>query len=299
MPHVPVLLQEVIAGLHLKAGQTLIDATINRGGHALALCPFLGKPGTLLGLDADSRALAQAKKNLAECPSRIKLIQSNFRHLTQVAKEEGIEHADAILFDLGLSSEQLGESGSGFSFQHDEPLQMTLDPEVGPEATTAYDVVNHWSEPHLVDIFEGFGEEPFARRIAEHIVTTRQFSPIATTGQLVEVIRQALPGWHKDKIGRRHFATKTFQAIRMAVNDELGALREGLLAAWHLLAPSGRLAVISFHSLEAREVKKFFQQQVKAGEGEWRPKKAIKPTREEILSNPRSRSAQLRLITKL
>ncbi len=304
--HQPVLLQEVIAGLNLQAGETLIDATINRGGHAKALCLFLGNGGTLLGVDADRRALDEARKNLVNCPNVVKLVRSNFRHLAEIAKAEMIKYADAILFDLGLSSEQLGEGARGFSFQHDGPLRMTLDQDAGPEATTAYDVVNNWSETHLVDIIQGFGEESFARRIAEHIVATRQFNPIETTSQLVEVIRQALPGWYKDKIGRpaagrgkQHFATKTFQAIRMAVNDELGALREGLGAAWELLKPEGRLAVISFHSLEAREVKKFFHKQVKAGVGKWQPKKAIKPTREEVLSNPRSRSAQLRIITKI
>lgn len=295
--HQPVLLQEVIAALALQEGETLIDATVNNGGHSRALCPLLGQTGTLLGVDEDSGALARAKKNLQACPSQVKLVRGNFRQLSQIAAGQKLKSVDAILFDLGLSSEQLAEGARGFSFQHDGPLKMTLNPEAGPEAVTAYDVVNDWTEAHLADIIRGFGEESFADRIAERIVETRRFQPIATTAQLVEVIRQALPGWYKEK--RLHFATKTFQAIRLAVNDELGALQEGLVAAWTLLRPRGRLAVISFHSLEARAVKKFFQAKVKDKTGRWQPRHAIKASREEVLTNPRARSAQLRVITKV
>ena len=283
--------------LKLQSGETFIDATVNNGGHSRALCEALGSGGVLLGVDQDGQALERAKKQLSACPGTVRLAQGNFRHLAKLAAKHKLKPVDAILFDLGLSSEQLSEGGRGFSFQHDGPLKMTLDPEAGEEAVTAYDVVNSWSEIHLADIIRGFGEESFAQRIAERIVATRRYQPVKTTGQLVEIIRQALPGWYKEK--RLHFATKTFQAIRLAVNDELGALKEGLAEAWNLLKSDGRLVVISFHSLEAREVKKFFQAKVKAKEGSWKPRHAIKASREEVLNNPRARSAQLRIITKV
>ncbi|MEA1929271.1 MAG: 16S rRNA (cytosine(1402)-N(4))-methyltransferase RsmH [Patescibacteria group bacterium] len=297
--HQPVLLSEIVEGLGLQTGETLVDCTVNRGGHSTALCPALGKEGRLLAIDQDGKALAAAKTKLKSCPGQVSLVESNFRHLTKVAKQEGVKRADAVLFDLGLSSEQLADPDLGFSFNQDGPLKMSFSDQGGKDGVTADDVVNNWSEQNLTTIIDGFGEESFAGKIAEHIVATRRFQTIETTGQLVEVIRQALPGWYKEKQRPRHFATKTFQAIRMAVNDELGAIKEGLEAAWQLLAPGGRLAVISFHSLEAREVKRFFQAKVKVGEGEWQPRKAIKPTRAEILQNPRSRSAQLRIINRV
>jgi 16S rRNA (cytosine1402-N4)-methyltransferase len=204
---------------------------------------------------------------------------------------------DAVLADLGLSSEQLAESHRGFSFQGDEPLGMTLSSRPVPGALTAYEVVNFWREPTLADVIYGYGEERFARRIAKAIVLARAAKPLETTGQLVEVIKTAVPARYHGH--RRHFATKTFQALRIAVNDELGALQNGLGSTWQRLNQSGRVAVITFHSLEARAVKRFCRERVAAAEAEMITKHAIRPTRSELLRNPRARSAQLRIIRKI
>lgn len=296
MAHVPVLLQEVITNLALKEGEVLVDATLNRGGHSQALCSALGASGCLIGLDADAGALEVAKERLASCPSPVKLVESNFRHLARVLDDMGVAKVNAILLDLGLSSEQLDESGRGFSFQRDEPLTMTLRVAPGEGELTATDLVNTWPESDLVAILREYGEEQFAKPIAAAIVWARKSDYILTTSQLVGVIESAVPEWYKHQ--RRHFATKTFQALRMAVNDELGALEAVLQQAWDKLAPGGRLAVISFHSLEARAVKNFFKAKKVAGEGELVTKHALRPERSEVVANPRSRSAQLRVITK-
>lgn len=297
MAHVPVLLQEVITGLALQEGEVLVDATVNRGGHSQALCPLLGASGYLIGFDADAGALEVARERLASCPSPVKLVETNFRQLGYVLEQLEIGAVDAFLFDLGISSEQLDESGRGFSFQREEPLMMTLNVKSAPGQVTAADIVNTWPETDLVAIFREYGEETFAKQIAAAIVWARKNEYLVTTQQLVAVIQSAVPEWYTHK--RRHFATQTFQALRMAVNDELGALESALTQAWDKLATGGRLAVITFHSLEARIVKNFFKDKKVSEMGELVEKKAIRPTRSEIISNPRSRSAQLRIIKKL
>jgi 16S rRNA (cytosine1402-N4)-methyltransferase len=297
MAHVPVLLQEVITGLALREGEVLVDATVNRGGHSQALCPLLGASGYLIGLDADAGALEVARERLASCPSPVKLVETNFRQLAQVLEELEVPQVDAFLFDLGISSEQLDESGRGFSFQRDEPLMMTLPVKSAPGQLTATDIVNTWPESDLAVIFTEYGEEGFAKQIAAAIVWARKNEYLVTTQQLVEVIAAAVPEWYKHK--RRHFATQTFQALRMAVNDELGSLESALVQAWDKLALGGRLAVITFHSLEARLVKNFFKAKKADGVGEWVEKRAVRPGRAEIVANPRSRSAQLRIIKKI
>lgn len=285
MTHEPVLLQEVIKALDLHEGDTFVDLTLNRGGHSRALCAALGQTGKLIGVDADQNALKIAQENLATCSCSVSLVESNFRELDRVLTEQGLEQVDAILADLGLSSEQLAGSGRGFSFQTDEPLLMTLAAQPGPDALTAAQIVNRWQEETLADIIYAYGEERFARRIAKQIVLAREVAPIETTLQLVDVIAAAVPVWYRK--GRLHFATKTFQALRIAVNDELGALKTMLASAYRHLAPNGRLAIITFHSLEARIVKQAFPDSL-----------VIKPSRPEIINNPRARSAQLRLIIK-
>ena len=298
MAHIPVLLKPTIEYLNLQAGEVFVDGTINAGGHTIALCPLLGSTGLVVGIDADSEAVKKAKHNLQSCPCPVNLIKNNFRYFDQILDQLKVKKIDAVLLDLGFSSDQLESSGRGFSFLRDEPLSMTLanDDTLG-QLVTAKDAVNSWSETSLADIIYGFGEEHFSRRIAKAIVDYRTAKEIITTGQLVTIIEGAVPIWYRRR--KIHPATKTFQALRIAVNDELGALQAVLPQIWGHLNSGGRLAVISFHSLEARLVKDWLKTKVVAGEGKLLTKKAIKPDRTEELANPRSRSAQLRVIKKL
>ena len=298
MAHIPVLLKPTIEYLNLQAGEVFVDGTINAGGHTIALCPLLGSTGLVVGIDADSEAVKKAEHNLQTCPCPVKVIKNNFRYFDQILDQLKVKKIDAVLLDLGFSSDQLESSGRGFSFLRDEPLSMTLanDDTLG-QLVTAKDAVNSWSETSLADIIYGFGEEHFSRRIAKAIVDYRTAKEIITTGQLVTIIEGAVPIWYRRR--KIHPATKTFQALRIAVNDELGALQAVLPQIWGHLNSGGRLAVISFHSLEARLVKDWLKTKVVAGEGKLLTKKAIKPDRTEELANPRSRSAQLRVIKKL
>lgn len=296
MAHVPVLLQEVIEGLNLSPGNTVIDATLGEAGHSVQLAEVIGPTGILVGLDADSRALTRAAETLRDVPSKLVLLEGNFRDLEDLCCEAGIRMVDGILFDLGVNSGQLDDDDRGFSFKKEAPLLMTLRADHENSLVTAYDVVNTWGEENLADIIYGYGEERFSRRIAAAIVVARTRGPIKTTTDLVTIIEGSVPAWYRK--GRLHPATRTFQAIRIAVNDELGALTVGLEGAWRLLGSGGRLAVISFHSLEARLVKEFFKQKHSEGVGTLVTKKPIKPSREEEVINPRSRSAQLRVIQK-
>lgn len=294
--HDPVLLQEVIEGLALKAGLTVLDGTINGAGHSLVMSQMI-PGGCLIGLDRDRHALRQARLRLKQAPCRVILKQGNFRHLDRILSQLQIARLDRCLFDLGLSSEQLAESGRGFSFLRDEPLIMTY--EVGSVMTTAQTIVNENSAADLKSMLKEYGEEPFAARIVRAIVEARKKKKIETTKELVEIIREAVPVWYRSPRRRKHFATQTFQAIRIAVNDEFRSLAEGLDRAWRYLAPGGRLAVISFHSGEARLVKNFFREQVQSGAGGLITLKAIKSSFEQIRLNPRARSATLRIIEKI
>jgi len=294
--HIPVLLKEVIDNLNPQSGEIFVDGTVNRGGHAKELANYLGKKGILIGIDQDSQALAEAKDNLKDVPAKIILINGNFRNISELVKNAGVEKIDAVLLDIGFSSNQMENSGRGFSFKTDEPLNMSFSLEQKDGIFTAKDMINDWDENNLADVVYAYGEETFSRKIAKAIVEARQEGEIKTTGQLVEIIKKAVPAWYTKR--RIHFATKTFQALRMTVNDELGALKDGLTGAWELLKPNGRLGVISFHSLEARIIKEFMKDKKVSGEGEMVVKKAVKPGREEVLANPRSRSAQLRVIRK-
>ncbi len=297
MPHEPVLLNEVVELLNPQPGETVLDATINRGGHALPLAQRIGKSGTLIGLDVDSAAISAAGKILAHCPlAKLILRVGNFRHLTKIFNEVGVTAVHCALFDLGWSAEQMAQSGRGFSFDRAEPLLMTLgEPAAG--SLTAGEIVNEWSESSLIDVIRGYGGERFAKRIVQAIVEARATTPITRADQLAQIVRDAVPVWYRHR--HLHPATRTFQALRLAVNDELGALREALPAVWQCLAPDGRLAVIAFHELEARIVKKFFLERVRAGAGRLLTKRAIVPGLEELSRNPRSRSATLRVISKL
>ncbi|MEK7622208.1 MAG: 16S rRNA (cytosine(1402)-N(4))-methyltransferase RsmH [Patescibacteria group bacterium] len=296
MNHEPVLLHEVVTGLDLKLGLTVLDATLGEGEHSRAIATAIGPTGRLIGLDADPEAIARAKANLNDLPGLKIFYQGNFRDLETHLSELDIDTIDRALFDLGLASSQLSDPRRGFSFQTDGPLLMTLTGEI-TDGLNAARLVNELSAPQLTDLLTRYGEEGYARRISEAIVTARRRASILTTAALVAIIAQAVPPGYRR--ARRHFATKTFQALRIAVNDELAILPLGLAAAWRHLGPGGRLAVISFHSLEARLVKECFRSWVGREEGELVTRHAVRPTRGEVLRNPRSRSATLRIISKL
>jgi 16S rRNA (cytosine1402-N4)-methyltransferase len=295
--HTTVLLQEIKDGLNLKEGSVLLDATLNNAGHSLFIANSLQNNITVLGIDEDSDALSRAESNLKKHKIKNFLYEGNFRNLDQAMDKYSIQSIDGAVFDLGLSSEQLEVSNRGFAFKNDEPLLMTFSRDPLKKTITAHDVVNSFSEENLEAIIKGFGEESFSRRIAKAIVEKRGFGPIQTTGVLREIIYQAVPVWYRRR--KIHPATKTFQAIRMAVNDEVGALKEGLNKAFERLSSGGRIAVISFHSIEDREVKNLFRLWSKEGLGKLITKKPIVPTSLEIKNNPRSRSAKLRIIEKI
>ncbi|TSC62491.1 MAG: 16S rRNA (cytosine1402-N4)-methyltransferase [Parcubacteria group bacterium Gr01-1014_48] len=298
--HVPVLTEEVVHGLDIKTDDVVLDGTLGGGGHSQAICARLGTKGMFIGIDADIAAVERTQKLLRGCACQVKLEQSNFRYLDRIIGQHNVSHVSKVLFDLGISSFQIdapveGEEGRGFSFQRNEPLVMTFEQQPG-DRLTAGQLLAVGDEEQLTTIISRYGEEKYARRIARAIVTDREQKPIEMTQDLVRIIREATPAlYHR---ARSHFATKTFQALRMAVNDELGALEEGLEKGFKALASGGRMAVISFHSLEDRIVKNFFRDQEKSGLGTRITKKPIVPSQEEVLRNPRSRSAKLRIFEK-
>lgn len=294
--HIPVLLKEVVDLLNLQEGDTVVDGTINRGGHSKEICELIGESGTLVGIDLDQVALDDVKENLKNAKCKIILEKDNFRNLDKVLEKAGIEKVDKILLDLGFSSNQMDSSARGFSFQKDEPLLMTLKKDLSESDLTAKEIVNEWDEENIADIIYGYGEETFSRQIAQKIVEERKDKSIETTQDLVAVIEKAVPSWYTHK--KTHFATKTFQALRITVNDEIGALKEVLPKAIEVLSDNGRIAVISFHSIEDRAVKTFFKEQKGAGIGEIITKKPVVPNRDEVKENPRSRSAKLRIFEK-
>ncbi len=294
-PHTPVLLHETIEGLNLQPGEVVIDATVGAGGHAFTMSSVVGSSGLVIGFDADAEALELATQKLKKAPAKFILIKSNFRSMKTELATRGINEVDAVLFDLGVSSMQLDKAGRGFSFRFDAPLMMTLDSTPTSEDLTAMDLVNTLASKDLAVIFKTYGEESFATRIAEAIEKAREEEgPIQTTSQLVRIIERVVPFWYKKR--KIHPATKTFQALRIAVNDELGALTQGLNQAWALLKTGGRLGVISFHGLETKIVKDFIKDKKKTGQAGKVVK--VKPSRSEILVNHRSRSAILRLVSK-
>ena len=295
--HIPVLLKETIDGLNPEKGEIVFDATLGGGGHSQALCDRIGASGTFIGIDADEDAVLRAKEKLASCKARIIFETANFRTIGRVLDAHGIKEINRAVFDLGMSSFQLEASNRGFSFQRSEPLMMTFEKKVSPEATTAYDIINRWKEESIEAILLGYGEERFAQKIARAIILARREKPIKTTDELVAIIKKTVPEWYRNK--RLHFATKTFQALRIAVNDEFGALKEALAECFSRLSPSGRMAVISFHSAEDRIVKLFFKEQKIAGTAMLVSKKPIAASRAEQQQNPRARSAQLRILEKI
>jgi len=273
--HKPVLLQEVLEGLNLSEDKIFVDGTYGGGGHSAEVKRRYGDKVQVITIDQDPATGADTT--------------GNFRDIEELLGET---RPDAILLDLGISSDQLENSGRGFSFQKDEPLDMRM----GQTGPTATDILNSWDEHAIELVLRGFGEERFSKKIAKAIVERREVKPFETTTELVDLVLSVRPRTFRDRI---HPATKTFQALRIAVNEELSALEEGLEKGFKLLKPEGRFAVISFHSLEDRIVKNFFRDKAKAGEGKLVNKKPIISDQEELVSNPRARSAKLRVIQKL
>ncbi|WP_287929300.1 16S rRNA (cytosine(1402)-N(4))-methyltransferase RsmH [Thermus sp.] len=277
--HIPVLYEEVLNLLQVRPGQVYVDATLGGAGHTKGI---LERGGLVIGLDQDPEAVARAR---ALGLPGLRVFQQNFRHLKEVLQEAGVSQVAGILADLGVSSFHLEDPKRGFSYQREGPLDMRM----GEEGPTAYEVVNTLPLEDLRRILRDLGEEKQAHRIAKAIVERRRKAPIRTTLELAEVVRQAV-GFRK----AGHPARKTFQAIRMYVNNELGALEEFLRQAEEVLAPGGRLLVITFHSLEDRVVKRF----LKESSLKVLTKKPITPSPEEVAKNPRSRSAKLRAAEK-
>jgi len=314
--HITVLLEEAVAGLNVRPDGIYVDCTLGGAGHSAEIAARLGPQGRLIALDQDDDALANAKIRLAAFEDTVTLVKSNFRHLVAALQEadvpevDGWPRVDGVLFDLGVSSPQLDEADRGFSYNHDAELDMRMDRSA---PLTAAEIVNEWAENDIARVVRDYGEEKFARNIASQISAARQKGPIRTTGQLVELIKSAIPAPAR-RTGP-HPAKRTFQALRIAVNDELGAFEDALADTINVLNPGGRAAVITFHSLEDRICKTMFAAEVAqckcptdfpicvcgGGGGRLRltPRKPIVPSERELADNPRARSAKLRIAEKL
>ena len=309
--HITVLLNEAVDGLNIKPDGTYVDCTLGGGGHSGLILSKLSENGKLYSFDQDITAINFNKDKFEEENElgKINFIKSNFRNISEELNKRNILGVDGILYDLGVSSPQFDNADRGFSYNYDAPLDMRMDQS---QSLTARDVVNDWSYEQLVRIFFRYGEEKFAKSIARRIEKVRQQTPIETTGQLVDLIKEAIPAKARRKGG--HPAKKTFQAIRIAVNDELGALEESLEQALDLLNPGGRISVITFQSLEDRLVKVMFKQKTSLPElppglpvipdsqkVEYKliTRKPIVPSEDEIAHNNRAHSAKLRIIEKL
>lgn len=289
--HTPVLLQEVIDVLDPSPGDVFLDATLGGAGHSIAIARR-AKGIKIVGFEADKETLEKAEEALSQEGDDFVLFNTNFRRLKQVLEKEDMTPTK-ILFDLGVSQFTFFSTGRGFSFQQDEPLDMRFDPST--QSLTASDIVNEWPLEDIENVLKAYGEDRYASKIARTIVERRDLEKIETSSGLASVVEEMFGGKRHTRL---HPATKTFQALRMAVNDELDALREGLRGAFEMLNPSGKIAVISFHSLEDRIVKQFFKEKKENGEARILTKKPITPSVEELSANPKSRSAKLRAIQK-
>lgn len=312
--HKPVLLKEVIEYLNPKPGDMFIDATLNGGGHSMAIAERIAPSGKVLGIEWDNELLKQFKLKVqgSKFKDNFILVNDSYTNIENIVREHNFR-PNGILFDLGLSSWHYERSGRGFSFKKDEPLDMRYSPaERGKHKTqnpdhkkilnseqtlTAAEVVNTYSKEGLEKVLREYGEEQFSKQIAENIISARRIEPILTTSDLVEVISRSVPGWYKKR--KIHFATKTFQALRIEVNAELKNVEKGVSAATNILVPRGRLAVISFHGLEDKAVREIFKKKTKERVIKWVVKGTIKPKWEEVKNNPRARSAKLKVVEKL
>jgi len=296
MTHIPVLIKEVIKYLDPKPNENFIDCTIGQGGHAKLILEKTLPEGKVLGIDADSRQIENSKLQLENFKERIILVNDSYSNLKDIIEKANFEPINGILLDLGMSSEQLEESKRGFSFQKDEMLDMRYY-DKNQNELTAEKIINEWKQADIEEILKEYGEERFSRQIANKIVEERKIKEIKSTLQLVEVIKKAVPV--KFQFGRIHCATRVFQALRIAVNDELNNLTKVLPQIISVLSPGGRIAIISFHSLEDRIVKNFFKEKDKDKVIKILTKKSITADFEELRENHRSRSAKLRAVIKI
>ena len=291
--HQPVMSAEVLDLLAPRPGAIIVDATVGTGGHSLSILPRLLPDGRLIAVDRDETALGLARQRLIEFEPQASFIHDNYRNLPQILRQLGVLHVDGLLLDLGMSSLQVDQPERGFSFSREGPLDMRMD---ARDEQTAEALVNELSADDLALLLSTLGEERFARRIAQRIVQARRARPILTTTQLAHLVAEAVPG--RSRHGRLHPATRTFQALRLAVNDELGALETLLGALPDLLAPGGRAVIVTFHSLEDRLVKHAFVRGMREDAWTLLTKKPARPSREETLRNPRARSAKLRAVQR-
>lgn len=293
--HTTVLLSEAVDALKIEGDSIIVDATLGSAGHSSAILKKLSKDGFLIAFDADKTAIELAQEKFSESSVRIELVHENFRNINKVCEDLSTGEVDGILADLGWRTEQFATGGKGFSFKADEPLFMTFG-DAKDYAFVAADIVNQWKEEDIANVLYAYGDERYSRRIARAIVKERKEIEILTAKQLAEIIEKSVP--HGYRKGKTHPATKSFQAIRIAVNDELDALDEFLQGSMKQLADNGRLAVISFHSIEDRIVKHAFKKFEHDQLGVVITKKPISPTKEEVVSNPRARSAKLRIFER-
>lgn len=292
--HEPVLEKELLKYLSPGPNENFIDCTLDGGGHTALILEKNGPEGKVLGIEWDRELIRTVKAD-----KRLILVNDSYVHLEEIVEKNNFGPVSGILFDLGLSAWHLEESGRGFSFQRNEPLDMRYDAKIqfqNGNGLTVREIVNKFSIIAIEKVLKEYGEEIFAKRIAQKIIEERKIMPIETTFQLVEIVKKATPDWYHRR--RIHFATRAFQALRIAVNDELNNIKRALPQALKVLAPAGRIAVISFHSLEDGIVKNFFRDNSKQGHLKILTKKPVRPSYKEIKLNPRSRSARLRAAVK-
>ena len=292
--HISVMSAEVAEVLNLRPGMTVVDGTLGLGGHSLMMSGIIGSRGRLIGIDQDDRAIGLARERLKGFSGRFDIIKSNFRKMGDILDGLGLKSVDAVLLDLGVSSIQLDDPSRGFSFRRNGPLDMRMDPGA---PLSAFEVVNTFAEEELARILWQYGEERFSRRIARNLVKARAAKAIESTEELASLILKSLPYKHSRE--GVHPATRSFQGIRIAVNQELAALEDVLVPAFERLTKTGRMCVISFHSLEDRIVKGQFRSLALTGNAALITKKPLRPSPEEEKANPRSRSARLRALERV
>lgn len=293
--HKSVMLNEVIKYLDIKPGAKIIDATLNGGGHTIGILEKY-PDANILGIEWDPNIFQEFKEKVKskDFSERLIIVNDSYVDLKKIVEENGFQ-PDGIVFDLGLSSWHYERSGRGFSFQKDEPLDMRFNPDTNPK--TAADVINTASQAEIEEVLNLYGEEQFSESIAEGIVKHRSIKPIVTTNELVGIIKESVPAWYKKR--KIHPATKTFQALRVAVNGELENVEKGVMTAIDVLKPGGRLIVISFHGLEDKIVREIFKEKAKAGMIKWVIKGTVKPKWDEVKINPRARSAKMKICEKI
>jgi 16S rRNA (cytosine1402-N4)-methyltransferase len=289
--HTPVLLDEVIRYLDPKAGSLVLDCTLNGGGHAAAV---VARGARVLGIEWDPDIARAFFTNHPELHDSVTVVNDSYVNLERICADHGVQ-PDGILFDLGLSSLHYASSGRGFSFMKDEPLDMRFNPETNP--LTAGRILNEWPVEELERILTEYGEEQFAGQIAAAVALSRRAAPLRTTSELVALIESAVPEWYKHR--KINCATKTFQALRVVVNDELENVEKGVNAAIRVLRPGGRLLVISFQGSEDKIVRELFKTEAKAGTIRWVTRTTIRPAWSEAKANPRARSAKLKIVERL